>query len=100
MPKLFSEVEGPLQIHARAAEKRAGRTLFEHVDWESVVRQLREASTGDWVRLMHGALRRKARCDDATPDTVGPVTTADLVEEVERFKRASGRLPRITGVYV
>jgi cell division protease FtsH len=100
IPAFPGDVVAALQIHARAAEKRAGRTLFEHVDWESVVRQLREASTGDWVRLMHGALRRKARCDDATPDTVGPVTTADLMEEVERFKRASGRLPRITGVYV
>jgi cell division protease FtsH len=100
IPAFPGDVVAALQIHARAAEKRAGRSLFERVDWESVVRQLREASIGDWIRLMHGALRRKARCDDATPETIGPVTTEDLLEEVERFRRASGRLPRITGVYV
>ena len=100
IPVFPHDVVAALQIHARAAEKRAGRALFDGVDWESVVRQLREASIGDWVRLMHGSLRRKARCDDATPETVGPVTTADLMDEVERFKRASGRLPRVTGVYV
>jgi ATP-dependent 26S proteasome regulatory subunit len=99
IPVYPGDVVAALQIHARAAEKRAGRALFEGVDWESAVRQLREASIGDWVRLMHGALRRKARCDDARTDSVGPVVTADLIEEVERFKRASGRMPRV-GVYV
>lgn len=89
-----------LCIHARDAEKRAGRTLFEDVDWLDVVRRFRDPSIGDWIRLMHGALRRKARCESAG-DPVGPVRTEDLVAEVERFRRASQRLPRsVSGTYV
>jgi ATP-dependent 26S proteasome regulatory subunit len=99
-PAFPGDVVAALRIHARAAEKRAGRTLFEGVDWERVVRQHREASIGDWVRLVHGMLRRKARCE-AAAEPVGPVTSEDLLAEVERFKRASDRLPRITsGFYV
>jgi SpoVK/Ycf46/Vps4 family AAA+-type ATPase len=94
------DVVKALGIHAAAAEKRAERRLFEGVDWEQVVRQHREASIGDWIRLMHGALRRKARCE-AAAEPVGLVSTGDLLEEVGRFKRASDRLPRIAGgIYV
>jgi ATP-dependent 26S proteasome regulatory subunit len=99
-PIFPSDVVKALAIHAAAAEKRAERRLFEGVDWEQVVRQHREASIGDWIRLMHGALRRKARCE-AAAEPVGPVATADLLEEVGRFKRASDRLPRAAGgIYV
>jgi SpoVK/Ycf46/Vps4 family AAA+-type ATPase len=87
------DIVAALGIHARDAEKRAGRALFEDVDWDQVVRQLREAMTGDWLRLMHGVLRRKARCEAAAED-VAPVSTADLLAEVERFRRAADRLPR------
>lgn len=100
IPSFPGDVVAALQIHARAAEKRAGRALFDEIDWEHVVRQLREASTGDWVRILHGALRRKARCADDSPVPVGPVVTTDLSAEVERFRKASDRLPRIAGVYV
>jgi hypothetical protein len=89
-------VVAALQIHARAAEKRAGRALFERIDWEQVVTKNREATVGEWVRLLHGALRHKARCE-AVLEPVGPVTTDDLLSEVERFRRVSGRLPRIGG---
>ena len=99
-PLFPGDVVAALQIHAREAEKRAGGRLFEGVEWEQVVRQLREASIGDWIRLMHGVLRRKARCEAAI-EPVGPVTTQDLLAEVERWKRASERLPRIAGgIYV
>jgi ATP-dependent 26S proteasome regulatory subunit len=100
VPSYPADVVAALQIHARAAEKRAGRTLFEGVDWELVVRQHREASVGDWVQVLHGALRRKARCEAAL-EPVGLVVTEDLVGEVDRFRRASDRLPRIGGgIYV
>ena len=99
-PSFPGDVIAALQIHARAAEKRAGRTLFEAVDWEQVVKTSSDASVGDWVRLLHGALRHKARCD-AGDEPAGPVTTADLLSEVERFRRASGRIQRPgAGVYV
>jgi len=96
IPSFPGDVVAALQIHARAAEKRAGRTLFEGVDWEQVVTKYRDATVGDWVRLLHGTLRHKARCEAAL-EPVGPVTTNDLLSEVERFQRVSGRLPRVGG---
>lgn len=100
IPIFPDDVIAALQIHARAAEKRAGRTLFEAVDWERVVTKNSDASVGDWVRLVHGALRHKARCEAAL-EPVGPVTTEDLLSEVERFRRVSRRLPRVgSGFYV
>jgi ATP-dependent 26S proteasome regulatory subunit len=92
-PAYPDDIVAALEIHARDAEKRAGRSLFANVDWNQVVRQLREAMTGDWIRLMHGVLRRKARCE-AADESVAPVSTEDLVAEVERFRRATDRLPR------
>jgi SpoVK/Ycf46/Vps4 family AAA+-type ATPase len=99
-PIFPADVVKALAIHAAAAEKRAARRLFDAVDWDHVVRQHREASIGDWIRLMHGVLRRKARCE-AAAEPVGLVATTDLLEEVARFKRASDRLPRPAGgIYV
>jgi len=100
LPSFPGDVVAALQIHARAAEKRAGRALFDGVDWEQAVRQQREASIGDWVQLLHGALRRKARCE-ASAEPAPLVTTADLVAEVERFRHANDRLPNVgRGFYV
>jgi hypothetical protein len=57
-----------------------------------VVQQFREPSTGDWIRLLHATLRRKARCE-ASGELVPPVATKDLLEEVERSRRARRQLP-------
>lgn len=98
------DIVAALQIHARAAEKRAGRALFGEVDWGHVVGRTREASTGDWIRLLHAVLRRKARgeCAEEPFATVGLVTTADFLDEVERFRQTRKRLPASTppGTYV
>jgi ATP-dependent 26S proteasome regulatory subunit len=88
-----------LEIHAGDAEKRAGHPLFEAVDWTQVVSTQRDASTGDWVRIMHGVLRRKARCE-ASEEPPSPVTTQDLLEEVRRFRQASDQLAVPRGTYV
>jgi SpoVK/Ycf46/Vps4 family AAA+-type ATPase len=90
-PVFPDDVVETLQIHAGEAEKRAARVLFEGIDWRLVVGQTREAAPGDWVRILHAVLRRKARREAAHED-VTPVTTADLKEEVERFKHAEERL--------
>ncbi len=90
-PNLPHDVVEALHIHARAAEKRAGRTLFASVDWERVVSGYRQPSTGDWVRIMHAALRRKARREAAGEDP-GPVSTEDLLHEVERVRHTDNRL--------
>ncbi|MBW2275700.1 MAG: AAA family ATPase [Deltaproteobacteria bacterium] len=80
-----------LEIHARAAEKRAGHTLFEPIDWLEVLGQSRDASPGDWARILHAVLRRKAS-SEACGGESGPATGDDLKAEVERFKQAQKRI--------
>ena len=88
-----------LEIHAADAEKRAGRPLFDGIAWVDVVRGFREASTGEWVRILHAALRRKARCE-AAGEPVKAVATADLLDEVERARRTHTQLPAARGIYL
>lgn len=99
IPIVPGDVIAALLIHATAAEKRAGRKLFDHIDWQRAIEQHRESSIGNWVRLMHAVLRRKARCD-AADDKPGLVTTEDLMSEVDRFKKATVRLPVSSGRYL
>lgn len=99
-PTFPGDIVEALRIHQLAAEKRAGRALFEAVDWSAVVSQYQGPSTGEWIRVMHAALRRKARCEAAGEDE-GPVTTADLQAEVERLRAARNRLPTPgSGIYL
>jgi ATP-dependent 26S proteasome regulatory subunit len=96
-PAYPDDVIAALHIHAADAEKRAGRPLFEGIDWSQVVQQqLRELSPGDWVRLLHAVLRRKASCEVAGA-TAAPVTTQDFLDEVDRVRRARARLPASAG---
>jgi ATP-dependent 26S proteasome regulatory subunit len=95
-PSYPDDIVSALRIHAQAAEKRAGRTLFGAVDWLDVVNRFREPSTGEWVGLLHGTLRRKARSDCAALE-VGPVTTQDLLVEVEVLRRTLRRLRATEG---
>jgi ATP-dependent 26S proteasome regulatory subunit len=91
-PLFPQDIVEALEIHRVEAEKRAGRTLFDGVDWLAVVNQYQGPSTGEWIRVMHAVLRRKARCEAAGEDE-GPITTADLHAEVERLRAAKTRLP-------
>ena len=75
----------------RRSGSRAGHTLFESVDWKSVVERFREPSTGDWIRIMHGVLRHKARCE-ASGETTTSVTTQDMFDEVDRFRQANNQI--------
>ncbi|MBW2724666.1 MAG: AAA family ATPase [Deltaproteobacteria bacterium] len=89
-----------LEIHAVAAEKRAGHPLFEEVNWNSVLGQTRDCAPGDWVRILHAVLRHKAS-EAARGESVTRVTTHDLKAEVERFKQAQRRVRAAeTGNYV
>jgi SpoVK/Ycf46/Vps4 family AAA+-type ATPase len=98
-PRFPEDIIAALMVHAQAAEKRAGRTLFEGVDWQQVVTGYSQPSTGDWVRILHATLRRKARCEAGGED-VGPVGTDDLLAEVERARRAEARLLVAGGTYL
>ena len=99
-PLFPTDIIAALHIHALAAEKLAGRTLFEGVDWNDATAGFQHPAPGDWIHILHSVLRRKARCE-AAGETVGPVTTLDVCEEVERYRKASSRiaLPK-TGNYV
>jgi SpoVK/Ycf46/Vps4 family AAA+-type ATPase len=90
-PVFPDDIVEALVIHATRAEKRAGHPLFETIDWREVVSQERAPSTGDWIRIMHAVLRRRARCE-AAGDSVGAVSTQELVEEARRYRQASERL--------
>jgi ATP-dependent 26S proteasome regulatory subunit len=89
-----------LRIHAEAAEKLAGRPLFDSLDWEEATSGYVPPAPGDWIHILHAVLRRKAR-HEAAGERVGPVTTQDVGEEADRFKKASSRLalPK-SGAYV
>jgi SpoVK/Ycf46/Vps4 family AAA+-type ATPase len=98
-PVFPDDVVAALAIHAAAAEKRAERTLFQGVDWAQVVIRYRQPSTGDWIRIMHAALRRKARCEAAGED-VDLVGTDDLLNEVDRVRRTDTHLVPTGGNYI
>ena len=98
-PVFPADIISALRIHADAAERRAGHPLFASIDWAQVVGHHREPSTGDWVRIMHAVLRRKAR-REATGEAAKPVTTEDFLDEVRGFLDAANRLAPATGTYV
>jgi ATP-dependent 26S proteasome regulatory subunit len=99
IPVIPGDIIEALEIHARAAEKRAGRALFDDVDWAKAIEKDRSSGIGDWVRLLHAVLRRKARCD-AADDHPGGVTTEDVLAEVDRVRKANRRLPARSGTYL
>ena len=90
-PRLPDDVVAALQIHVHKAEKRAGRGLFDPIEWPQVVGAGSGASIGDWVRILHAVLRRKARLD-ASGETPGLVTGPDFRHEIERFMQAQRRI--------
>ncbi|HXV36981.1 MAG TPA: ATP-binding protein [Myxococcota bacterium] len=99
-PAYPGDIVEALEIHARASEKRAGHALFDDVDWKSVVERYRDPSTGDWIRIMHGALRRKARCE-ASGEVADRITTRDLLDEVDRFRQTNNQIALpLSGNYV
>jgi len=95
-PSYPDDIVAALRIHARAAEKRAGRSLFGDVSWPDVVNRFREPSVGEWIGLLHAALRRKASAECAALEA-GTVSTADLYVEVDLLRRTLKRLRNAEG---
>jgi len=98
-PSFPDDVIAALCIHAAQAEGRAGRPLFEKIDWASIVGSISEPAIGDWVRMLHGVLRRKARLEAAgeQPDAV---TNDDFARELSRFRQAHTRIHMDGGNYL
>ncbi len=90
-PLFPDDMISAVQIHAEAAEKRAGKPLFDDVDWTAILGTARECGPGDCVRILHAVLRHKAS-ESARGEEVSRVSTQDLKEEVERFKQAQRRI--------
>ena len=90
-PAYPGDIVEALAIHSAASEKRAGHTLFDSIDWKSVVERFHEPSTGEWIRIVHAVLRRKARCE-ASGETTTNVTTQDMLDEVDRFRQANNQI--------
>ncbi len=98
-PLFPDDVIEALRIHATGAETRAGRSIFGDVDWKSVVDNTREPSIGDWVRILHAVLRRKARLD-AAGEEPAQVTEEDFAREISRFRQANTRIRTDGGNYL
>ena len=98
-PVFPNDIISALEIHARSAETRAGREIFDDVDWQAVVDNTREPSIGDWVRILHAVLRRKARLD-AAGEAPGRVGQDDFAREISRFRQASTRIRTDGGNYL
>jgi len=56
-------------------------------------------TSGEWIRILHAVLRRKARCE-AAGEEARPVSTQDMPDEAERFRSTSTHLPHRGGTYI
>ena len=98
-PIFPDDIVDALDIHARSAESRAGRAIFDELDWGKIVDNTREPSIGDWIRILHAVLRRKARLD-AAGEAPGHVSQGDFKSEISRFRQANTRIRTDGGNYL
>jgi SpoVK/Ycf46/Vps4 family AAA+-type ATPase len=98
-PVFPDDVVEALQVHAMQAEQRAGRSLFGPIEWKSVVDNTREPCIGDWVRILHAVLRRKARLEVAGEEP-SIATGDDFMREISRFRQANTRMRTDGGNYL
>lgn len=98
-PRFPDDIIDALGIHARAAEARAQRPLFTGLVWQRIVDNTREPSIGDWIRILHAVLRRKARLD-AAGEAPEQVTEDDFAREISRFRQANTRIRSDGGNYL
>ncbi len=98
-PTFPDDVIEALRIHASQAEARAARTIFGEIDWPKIVGSAKEPSIGDWIRMLHAVLRRKARLDVGGEDPL-PVSNDDFAREVSRLQQAHTRIHLDGGNYL
>lgn len=98
-PIFPDDVVAALEIHAVQVEARAGRALFDQIGWKAIVGSSGEPSIGDWVRMLHGVLRAKARLE-AGGEQPGAITSEDFARELSRFRQAHTRIHMDGGNYL
>jgi transitional endoplasmic reticulum ATPase len=80
-------------IKART-ERKAGRTLFEEIDYRKVLPVMGGMSGADISEILQRALESKVhRMVDGTQP--GPVTTDDLLVSIDGYKRVRGVVEKI-----
>ena len=84
-----------LELHARSAEERAGRPLFETIDWNAIASARKGLSPGNWVEALHGALRCHARREaiGESPPLVAGKTVLEEAETLAENARATHAEP-------
>lgn len=75
-----------LTIHMEKAETAAGRKLFGEQDWESLIAPMAGMSGAELAEVVRRALEGKVQLAGTGADP-GTVTTADLLREVDGYRR-------------
>jgi ATP-dependent 26S proteasome regulatory subunit len=83
-----------LELIRTRTEKRAGRTLFESVDYRRVLPVMGGMSGADISEIIRRALETKVhRVAQGTEEK--PVTTEDLLDAIDAYKRVRGVVEKI-----
>ena len=81
-PEFPEDHAAVLEAHAKLAEGRAGRTLFEPIEWRKLVEAQKDLSPGHWVEALHGALRAQAG-REAAGESVPSVSGSAILAEAK-----------------
>jgi len=84
-----------LDVAIARTEKNAGRKLFAPIDTRTVLPVMGGMSGADIIEIVHRALEDKVRAAAEGPPDGTPVTTADLMVAIDRYKRVRGVVEKI-----
>lgn len=83
-------------VHMRAAERRAGRQLFEELDWKRLLRATGGMSGAELEEIVRRTLEARVRGPAAAEDSL--VNDQELLGEVRRFSWLRTPSPSLSGV--
>lgn len=75
-----------LEVHLRAARKRAGRELFQDLDIESILEKTEGYSGADLAEIVRRTLEARVREEDEG-GSPGLVSTEDILKEIGSYER-------------
>ncbi|HXH82252.1 MAG TPA: ATP-binding protein [Candidatus Tectomicrobia bacterium] len=83
-----------LELIKARTERDAGRTLFETIDYRKVLPVMGGMSGADISEILRRALETKVH-QGAEGQPVGPVSTEDLLDAIDAYKRVRGVVEKI-----
>ena len=83
-----------LELIRARTERKAGRTLFGPIDYRRVLPVMGGMSGADLSEIIRRALETKVHATDADGEPQ-PVTTDDLLESIDAYKRVRGVVEKI-----